>query len=129
MNNIPPKITIDKNEFLKDLGKSLVTDYGKKEFYQPKEVLSSLLKSQWSNDLKLISWGLCAFCSHLEFDSYNSEMGQKYNYNEMRMELLSNFSFYAFPGTDLNIDVSWLDLGDFFDGFGDLVGGILDGFN
>lgn len=68
------------------------------------------------------------FSSHSDFDRYHAETGEVCDYVEMKTEMLSGLSAAAdwteIP--DLDIDASWLDFGDVFEGIGEFIGGILD---
>lgn len=43
MNNTCPSAPANKKEYLTDIGKILVKDYGKKKYYKPEEELEILL--------------------------------------------------------------------------------------
>ncbi|MGV4413291.1 hypothetical protein [Chryseobacterium sp. T1] len=127
----------NKKEYISDIGKILVKDYGKKKFYKPEEVKKAHNKSKWYNGLDFSCWGMSTFSSHSDFDKYHQEIGEECDYSEMKPEMLSglsisansNIDWFEIPGMD--IDASWLDFGDvfgeIFNGIGEFIGGIFDG--
>ena len=125
----------DKKAYLIDIGKILVTDNGKKKYYKPEEVKKAHRKSKWYDGLDFSCWGMSTFSSHSDFDKYHEETGEVCDYVEMKTEMLSGLSvsqtsdWVEIP--DIDIDASWLDFGDVFDGLldgiGELIGGIFDG--
>lgn len=127
-----------KKEYISDIGKILVKDYGKKEYYKPEEVKKAHRKSKWYDGLDFSCWGMSTFCSHSDFDKYHKETGEVCDYAEMKSEMLSGLSLTANSDTEwfnlpnIDIDASWLDFGDvfggIFEGIGDFVEGIVDGF-
>lgn len=135
MNFLCPPATPDKKEYISDIGKILVKNYGKKKFYKPEEVKKAHRDSRWYNGLDFSCWGMSTFSSHSDFDNYHNEIGEICNYAEMMSKMLQGLSnseavkLTDFP--DLDIDTSWLDIGDVFgsilEGIGDFISGIADG--
>lgn len=121
----------NKKEYISDIGKILVSDYGKKEYYKPEEVKKAHKKSKWYNDIDFSCWAMCTFSSHTDFDNYHLEIGEICDYASMKTEMLSeislntNINWTEIP--DLDIDASWLDFSNIFEGIGDFFGGIFDG--
>lgn len=129
-NTCTPSPT-NKKEYISDIGKILVSDYGKKEYYKPEEVKKAHKKSKWYNTIDFSCWAMCTFSSHSDFDNYHLEIGEICDYTSMKTEMLSeislntNINWTEIP--DLDIDASWLDFSNIFDGIGDFFGGIFDG--
>ena len=125
----------NKREYISDIGKILVRDYGKKKYYKPKEVKKAHRKSKWFDILDFSCWGMSTFSSREDFDYYHEESGEICDYTEMKAEMLSGLSISSTTNwadiPDLNIDASWLDFGDIFDsifeGIGEFISGIFDG--
>lgn len=121
----------NKKEYISDIGKILVSDYGKKEYYKPEEVKKAHKKSKWYNTIDFSCWPMCTFSSHSDFDNYHLEIGEICDYTSMKTEMLSeislntNINWTEIP--DLDIDASWLDFSNIFEGIGDFFGGIFDG--
>lgn len=126
---------INKKEYVSDIGKILVKEHGKKNYYKPEEVKKAHQKSKWYQGLDFSCWAMSTYSSHSDFDRYHEETGELCNYVEMKGEMLSGLSFS--PTTDwidipdFDIDASWLDFGSvfegIFEGIGDFIGGIFDG--
>ncbi len=75
------------------------------------------------------------FSGHTDFDNYHQKSGEIYDYVQMKTEMLNGLSISSTANwteiSDIDIDASWLDLGDIFDGLlegiGDFISGIFDG--
>ncbi|WP_286812211.1 MULTISPECIES: hypothetical protein [unclassified Maribacter] len=75
------------------------------------------------------------YSSHSDFDAYHAKTGEVCDYAEMKTEMLSGLSLTSVSDwteiPDLDIDASWLDFGDVFDGLlegiGEFISGIFDG--
>ncbi len=127
----------NKKEYITDIGKILVTENGKKKYYKPEEVKKAHQKSKWYDVLDFSCWAMCTFSSHSDFDRYHEETGEICDYAEMKTEMLSGFSASADTDwlslPDIDIDASWLDFGNMFDGIfegiGEFIGGIFDGLS
>ncbi len=127
----------NKKEYISDIGKILVKDYGKKKYYKPEEVKKAHRKSKWYDGLDFSCWGMSTFSSHSDFDKYHQQTGEVCDYSEMKSEMLNGLSIVSNSNTDwfdisnVDIDASWLDFGEvfgeFFKGIGEFVGGIFDG--
>jgi len=130
----PPSPT-NKKEYISDIGKILVGENGKKKYYEPEEVKKAHQKSKWYDGLDFSCWAMATFSSHPDFDNYHDITGEACDYIGMKKEMLnglsvsSNADWTAIP--DLDIDSSWLDFGDIFDGvldgIGDFIFGIFEG--
>lgn len=125
----------NKKEYISDLAKILVESNGKKKYYKPEEVKEAHKKSKWYDGLDFSCWGMSTFSSHKDFDKYHEETGEICDYTEMKTEMLNGLSISSTADfsdiSNLNIDDSWLDFGESFDGFfegiGEFIGGIFDG--
>jgi hypothetical protein len=130
-----PPAPVNKKEYITDIGKMLVKDYGKKKFYKPAEVKRAHAKTKWYEGMDYSCWAMCTYSSHSDFDKHHQQTGEACDYVEMKTEMLQGLSIAEgtdvidFSGTD--IDASWLDFGDafgnIFDGIGEFVAGIFDG--
>ncbi|MCH3885731.1 hypothetical protein [Tenacibaculum aquimarinum] len=135
MGNLCAPAPTDKKEYITDIGKILVQENGKKKFYKPEEVKKAHRKSKWYDGLDFSCWGMSTFSSHSDFDEYHEQTGEVCDYIEMKTEMLSGISnsnitdWTMIP--DIDLDASWLDFGDIFDGLlegiGEFIGGIFDG--
>ena len=134
MKNTCNPAPTDKKQYIKDIGKILVEENGKKKYYKPEEVEKAHNKSKWYDGLDFSCWAMSTFSSHSDFDTHHEKNGEICDYAEMKTEMLSGLS--ASPTSDwteipdIDIDASWLDFGDIFegifDGIGSLIAGILD---
>lgn len=135
MRNTCTPAPIEKKKYITDIGKILVKDYGKKKYYKPEEVKQAHRKSIWFDGVDFTCWAMSTFSSHSDFDSYHEITGEVCNYIEMKTEMLNGLSTSSIADwtqiPDIDIDASWLDFGDIFDGFldgiGEFIGGIFDG--
>ena len=127
----------NKREYISDIGKILVEENGKKKYYKPEEVKKAHKKSKWYDGLDFSCWGMSTFTSHSDFDKYHEQTGEVCDYTEMKTEMLNGLSVSSTADwteiPDLDIDSSWLDFGDVFDGvlegIGEFIGGIFDGIS
>ncbi|TAH03918.1 MAG: hypothetical protein EAZ15_01845 [Sphingobacteriales bacterium] len=125
----------NKKEYVTDIGKILVKDYGKKKYYKPEEVKSAHRKSKWYNGIDFSCWGMSTFSSHSDFNYYHEQTGEACDYVEMKTEMLKGLSLSSgseiFDLPDFDIDASWLDFGEVFgyilEGIGEFIAGIFDG--
>ncbi len=115
-----PPAPFKKREYIADIGKILIQDYGKKQYYKPKEVKKAHKKSPWNGGLDFSCWAMSTYSSHSEFDRHHEATGEACDYREMKAEILEGI---ALPDviqhhdfTDTNLDASWLDLGEALDG-------------
>ncbi len=133
MNTCPPAPQ-NKKEFVSEMGRLLVKDYGKKKFYSPEEVKSAYKKSSWHDKVDFACWAMAIFSSHEDFDAYHTMEAETCDYTEMRTDLLAGMCQSPSEDwtsiADLDIDASWLDFGDVFDGIldgiGDFIGAIFE---
>ncbi|SHI39008.1 hypothetical protein SAMN04488096_101406 [Mesonia phycicola] len=126
----------NKKEYIADVGRILVKDYGKKEYYKPEEVKKASNKSNYyvSNYIDWHCWAMCIFSSHSDFETYHKLTGEACDYVAMKTEMLSGFAISStanwFSISDIDIDASWLDFGSIFggllEGIGSFIGGIVD---
>ncbi len=128
MENTCSPAPVNKKEYISALGKVLVKEYGKKKYYKPEEIKQAPKKNKWYHDILDVSdsielfscWGMSTFSSHKDFDEYHEKTGETCDYVAMKKEMLSewttssNFNWSEIP--DIDIDTSWLDFGDAFDG-------------
>jgi hypothetical protein len=127
---------VGKRKYISDLWKILVKEYGKKRYYKPKEVKKAHEKSPWSNS-DFACWAMSTYSSRSDFDEYHQQTGEICDYTSMKAEMLKGISLTEgvhlseLPAADL--DASWLDIGEIFEGLlngvGDFFGGIADGFD
>ncbi len=127
----------NKKEYISDIGKILVVENGKKKYYKPEEVKKAHRKSKWYDELyfDFSCWGMSVFSSHSDFDKHHEETGEVCDYVAMKTEMLNDLSISTdinwIDIPDIDIDASWLDFGDVFDGLlegiGEFIGGIFDG--
>jgi hypothetical protein len=135
MNFVCPPAPSDKRKYISDLGKILVTDYGKKKYYKPKEVKKAHEKSAWSG-LDFDCWGMSTYSSHADFNKYHQETGETCDYVAMKSEMLEGISLtdsiHLSELSNVDLDASWLDIGDLLegimDGIGEFFSAIADGF-
>lgn len=124
----------NKKKYVSDIGKILVEENGKKKYYTPEEVKKAHENSKWYDVVDFPYWAMSIFSSHSDFDRYHAETGEICDYVEMKTEMLKGLSASSAADwteiPDLDIDASWLDFGDVFDGLlegiGEFIGGILD---
>ncbi len=120
----------NKKEYISDIGKVLVEDNGKKKYYTTEEVKKAHENSKWYDVVDFSCWAMSTFSSHSDFDRYHTETGEICDYVEMKTEMLKGLSASSAADwteiPDLDIDASWLDFGDVFEGIGEFIGGILD---
>jgi hypothetical protein len=109
----------NKKEYISDLGKILVKDYGKKKYYKPEEVKKAHKQSAWGG-LDFSCWGMSTFSSHSDFDKYHQEVGEPCDYVSMKTEMLQGLaitdSFHLSDLPEIDLDASWLDLGELLSG-------------
>lgn len=128
----PPK---NKRDYISDIGEILINENGKKKYYKPEEVKKAHRKSKWFEYIDFACWGMSVYSSHTDFDTYHEKTGEACDYIEMKTEMLSGLSRTSFSNwqevSDSDIDASWLDFGDVFDGLldgiGEFVSGIFEG--
>ena len=129
-----PAAPTNKKEYVTDIGKILLKEYGKKKYYKPEEVKRAHKKSKWYVDLDFSCWAMSTYSSHSDFDRYHLQTGEACDYAAMKSEMLQGLSVSsgteALDLPDLDIDASWLDFGEVFgnvvEGIGDFVSGIFD---
>ncbi|HEY0741536.1 MAG TPA: hypothetical protein VGD40_08740 [Chryseosolibacter sp.] len=113
----------DKRKYIADIGKILVSDYGKKKFYKPEEVKKAHKKSTW-DAYDFSCWAMSTYSSHSDFDEYHEQTGEACDYTQMKAEMLEGISVseavHLSDLADVDLDASWLDMGE-------AVGGILEG--
>ena len=130
-----PAAPANKKEYITDIGKILVKDYGKKRYYKPEEVKSAHIRSKWYEKLDFSCWGMCTYSSHSDFDNYHKLTGEVCNYVQMKTEMLKGLSLSS--GSEVldfsvvDIDASWLDFGEvfgnIFEGIGEFIAAIFEG--
>ena len=119
---IPPCHTPppDKQDYLTQLGRSLVKRYGKKKYYKPKEVKKAKKDTDYSN-YDFDCWGLSVFSSREDFTTYHQSTGEDCDYSAMRTTMLSDIagtSFDSISFPDIDLDTSWLDFDNVLDSVG-----------
>lgn len=98
MNKNCPSSPTNKKEYISDLGKILVKNYGKKKYYKPEEIKKSHQKSKWY-DFDFACWGMSAFSSQMDFINYHREIGEDCNYIAMKAEMFEGL--HITTGSDL----------------------------
>lgn len=130
MNTSYAPVPTNKKEYIIEIGKILVKENGKKKYYKPQEVKKAHQNSSWVDVIDFSCWAMSTFSSHSDFDVYHIESREICNYVEMKSEMLSDFSNSSVVDwtqiTEIEIDASWLDFGDIFEGLGEFIGGIID---
>lgn len=91
MNKNCPQAPTNKKEYIFDLGKILVKDYGKKKYYKPEEIKKSHQKSKWY-DFDFDCWGISIFSSQMDFINYHRETGENCDYISMKSEMLNGLN-------------------------------------
>lgn len=135
MGNTCAPAPVNKKEYITEIGKILIEAHGKKKYYKPEEVKKAHRKSKWHENMDFSCWGMSTFSSHADFDQYHQDTGESCDYTEMKTEMLSGLSLSStsdWTGTaDLDLDASWLDFGEIFEGvfegIGAIISGIFDG--
>lgn len=133
-----PAAPRNKKEYITTIGKLLVAEHGKHNYYKPEDVKKASKKSKYydsKNGIDWHCWAMCTFSSHTDFDAYHKITGEVCNYVEMKTEMLSGLAISTSDDwlaiSDIDIDASWLDFGSSFDelfeGIGEFIGGIFDG--
>lgn len=143
MSNNCPQSPPNKKEYISEIGKILVADYGKKKYYKPEEVKEAQKKSRFQDALEYAEyvdwscWAMSMFSSHEDFDAYHLMTGETCDYVAMKTEMLAGITTSSSPidwisMPDIDLDASWLDLGEVFsgvlEGVGEFVSGIFDVF-
>ncbi len=134
MENSCSTAPTNKKEYIIDIGKILVKQNGKQKYYKPEEVKNAHRESKWYSQLDFSCWAMSTFSSHADFDSYHEKTGEICDYIEMKTEMLHGLSSSDIKDLtlipDLDLDASWLDFGDVFDGLiegiAEFIAGILD---
>lgn len=124
---------VDKRRYIGDIGRILVRDYGKKKYYEPKEVKEAHKKSDWGPGLDFSCWAMSTFSSHDDFDRHHELTGEVCDYTEMKSTMLEGISTSESVDltslAEIDLDASWLDFGDIFDGvlegIGEFFGAII----
>ncbi|WP_394747726.1 DUF6559 family protein [Spongiimicrobium salis] len=127
-----PPAPPNKKEYIADIGKTLVAEYGKKKYYKPAEVESVAQKSKANTDptSDYACWAMCVFSSLEDFTAHHHELGESCNYEAMKTEMLHGLS--QSPTTswmdipDLDLDTSWLDFGEVFEGVFEGLGSFIE---
>ena len=136
MNKKCPPSPIYKKEYITNIGRILINTYGKKKFYQPKEVKEAAKKSKHNSyQMDWSCWAMCIFTSHSDFNHHHYITGEVCDYLGMRTEMIGSFAsltpdnWTEIPGLD--IETCWLNFDDVFgtvlEGIGSFIGGIFDG--
>lgn len=136
MENTCSPAPTNKKEYISSLGKVLVKEYGKKKYYKPEEIKQAHKKDKWYHNILDVSdgieifscWGMSTFSSHSDFDKYHQKTGEACDYIAMKTEMLSewtssvDFNWTEIP--DIDIDASWLDFGEVFEGVLEFLEGL-----
>ncbi len=101
--------------------------------YEIPDVEKAHLKSTHLEGLDYACWAMSTFSSHDDFDAHHLSSGEVCDYGEMKAEMLSGLALSTNANwSDIpDLDLSWLDFGDMFqgifDGIGAVIGGVFDG--
>ena len=99
----------DRKKMVGEVGQKLVTDHGKKKYYQPGQVKKAALAL--GSQVDYVCWAYCIFTSPDDFKLIHETLGEFCDYAAMRGEVLGELvqggSFF-----DIDIDLSWLDWPD-----------------
>lgn len=142
MSTTCPPAPANKKEYIAEIGTILVKEHGKKKYYKPEEVKKASKQSVYYNTSSIDwhCWAMCTFSSHSDFDAYHEITGEVCDYIAMKTEILGSITtstasaiatvdWLSIP--DIDIDASWLDFGDVFEGvlegIGEFITGIFDG--
>jgi|GEM_PF-571292 len=147
MNKQYAQSSINKKEYIREIGEILVRNHGKKKYYKPEEVkkasedstfaeVSYIVAEEAVVDIALECFAMAFYSSHSDFDAYHMEVGDTIDYVGVKTEVLAEISgdslFDWFSLPDFDIDASWLDIGDIFggmvEGIGEFIGGIFEFF-
>lgn len=111
----------NKQDYLTQVGRSLVKRYGKKKYYKPKEVKKASKETEYRT-YDFDCWGMSVFTSREDFTSYHQSTGEDCDYSEMRTVMLSDIAGSSFDSVhfpDIDLDTSWLDFDNVLDSIGD----------
>ncbi len=142
MSTACPPAPTNKKEYIAEIGTILVKEHGKKKYYKPEEVKKASKQSKHYNTsgIDWHCWAMCTFSSHSDFDAYHVVTGEVCDYIAMKTEIIGSITtstasaiatvdWLSIP--DIDIDASWLDFGDVFEGviegIGEFITGIFDG--
>lgn len=104
----------DRKQQIRVVGNDLVKHHGKKKFYTVQEVKDA--NRRQGIDVDVACWSHAFFNSHVDFDTYHTEIGETCDYAAMKREMLDSVTSPADSSTllDLNFDfdLSWLELPD-----------------
>lgn len=156
MNKQYAPTSINKKEYIREIGEILVRDHGKQDYYKPEDVKKASESSTFSEisymiadettyqfaEVALESLAMSFYSSHEDFDTYHLEIGESIDYTGLKSEVLTEISDSSFMDwfslPDFNIDASWLELGEYISmdvivggvitGIGEFVSGIFDAF-
>ena len=125
---------MNKQEYLKSVGKALVEANGKQKFYTEeqlqkahKKVSESTIWDSIELASEFIEIASSFFLPAVDFIEAFSASAARYLElkAEAAKELSSNSLLDWGTSTEIDLDMSWLDLGDVFEGLGDAFGAIL----
>ncbi len=126
---------MDKNEYLKSVGKALVESNGKQKFYTKEQLQKAQKKvsesSIWDSievASELLEMSSSFFLTAVDFiEAFSSSSAR---YLELKAEAAKELSSSSLSdwgtSTEIDLDMSWLELGDVFEGLGDAFGKILE---
>lgn len=156
MNRQYAPASINKKEYIREIGEILVRDHGRQDYYQPEDVKKASESSTFSEisymiadeaayqfmDIALESFAMAFYSSHEDFDTYHLEIGESLDYTGLKSEVLTEITdssfldWFSLP--DFNIDASWTEMGEYLSmdfvvngaiaGIGEFVSGIFDAF-
>lgn len=104
----------DRKKQIGLVGRDLVKNHGKKNFYTVQEVKNANRRQRIDYDVAC--WSHAFFNSHADFDEYHARIGETCDYVAMKREMLSSVSMPADSASlldgDFDFDLSWLEFPD-----------------
>ena len=122
---------MNKQEYLKSIGKILVAENGKQKFYNKEQVEKSHEKITLSDafDVSEIYFesAMSLYTSLDEYIKVSGATAEKYiQHKSDALHEISNDSILDWDSlTDFDMNMSWLDMGDIIESVGEFLGGIL----
>src|SRR6185369_14707630 len=97
----------DRRRQARLVGRDLVENYGKKQYYTPLEVRNANRRQQIPIDFSC--WSFAMFSSRDDFDTYHQARGEVCDYVAMKTEMLSSVSSSSESSSWFDFDLSWLE--------------------
>lgn len=125
----------EKRAFAQAVGRTLVRDYGQKDYYTPEEVKKSAKRTTIDPDLTGAMFDIMAlFVSHEDYDALYEEVENTPGYLEAKADMLQTISVTTpaelMSAPEVNLDDSIFDIGEMAsgltEGIGDFISSILE---